>query len=244
MRLEVFGLPLDALTMDATVDRADELIQSGGEHQHVVLNAAKIVEAARNRELTRIIQECDLVNADGMAVVWAARILGHEVPERVAGVDFMDHLLVRAAERGYLVYFLGAREEVVKAVVEIESARHPGLRVAGWRNGYWSGDEEPDVVRAIADSEPAILLVAMSSPRKEEFLARHRALLSVPLVVGVGGSFDVVAGVTKRAPRWMQSTGFEWLYRLLQEPRRMLRRYLVGNSRFIALVAREWWRQR
>jgi len=150
----------------------------------------------------------------------------------------MEELLARAALRRWPVYLLGAREEVVSKVAAVEQQRHPGLVVAGYRNGYWTPEQEDDVVRAVAIARPKVLFVAMPSPQKEHFLARHKETLRVPFVMGVGGSFDVVAGVTSRAPRWMQATGIEWVYRLIQEPRRMARRYAVGNTKFILLVLR------
>ena len=238
-RTTLFSLPIDVLSMEESVDEAERLIDAGGCHQHVVVNAAKIVKAETDVELRSSIEHAAIVNIDGQAVVWAARALGARVPERVAGIDFMDELLARAAARGWSVYFLGATDEVVARVVEVEQARHTGLRVAGWRNGFWSKDEEAEVVEAIAAAAPTIVLLAIPSPTKERFAATHLEAMGASLVVGVGGSFDVVAGVTRRAPRWMQRAGLEWLYRLLQEPGRMWKRYLVGNSRFLAMVARE-----
>lgn len=235
----VFGVPLHPLTMRQTVDEVAALVATGGPHQHVALNAAKVVALHDDATLREIVRGCTLVSADGQAVVWAARRLGVPVPERVAGIDLMDRLLARAAREGWSVYFLGATPEVVRRVVALESERHPGLVVAGYRDGYWAPDQEDAVVAQVAATRPTLLLVAMPSPRKEQFLARHLADLATTFAMGVGGSFDVVAGVTRRAPRWMQRTGLEWAYRLLQEPRRMLRRYLVGNTRFLRLTVRE-----
>jgi N-acetylglucosaminyldiphosphoundecaprenol N-acetyl-beta-D-mannosaminyltransferase len=239
-RVELLGLPLDVIDVRTTLDRIEYFVTSGAPHQHVVVNAAKIVQAQRSPDLAEVIRSCDLVNADGMAVVWAGRLLGVRVPERVAGIDLMDDVLARAAVKGWRVYFLGARQEIVEEVVRREILRHPGLTVAGYRNGYWTPAEEAGVVRVIAESLPDVLLVAMPSPQKEHFLGRHKDTLAVPFVMGVGGSFDVVAGKVTRAPRWMQQGGLEWLFRLLQEPRRMFLRYLIGNTGFIALVFRYW----
>lgn len=243
-RVEVLGVEVDALTMDQTIDRAQELIEAGGLHHHAVVNAGKLVLAQDDADLRDALAAAAIVNADGQSVVWASRVLGEPLPERVAGIDFMDHLLARAALRGWPVYFLGARDEVVRAVVDVETQRHPGLVVAGWRNGYWSSDEEDAVVAGVAASGARVLFVALPSPEKEWFVARHRASLDDLLVVGVGGSFDVVAGVTKRAPETWQRLGMEWAYRFVQEPGRMWKRYLVGNSRFIGLTGREYVRRR
>jgi N-acetylglucosaminyldiphosphoundecaprenol N-acetyl-beta-D-mannosaminyltransferase len=237
--VEVFGVPLHPDTMGQTVERIERLVDSGGAHQHVVLNAAKVVQMADDTSLRDIVAGCGVVNADGQSVVWAARLLGVGVPERVTGIDLMQHLLDNAAERGWPVYFLGAEDRVVRDVVRIERERHAGLVVAGWRNGFWTAEQEPDVVAAVAASHPTLLFVAMPTPGKERFLAEHLDRLGVSFAMGVGGAFDVIAGVTRRAPVWMQRAGLEWSYRLLQEPRRMFRRYLVGNTRFLLLAGRE-----
>ena len=237
--VQLFGVPLHPLTMSATVDRIADLLRAGGRHQHVALNAAKVVALHDDPSLAAIVRNCSVVSADGQAVVWAARLLGVDVPERVAGIDLMEELLAAAAVEGWSAYFLGAKDDVVAAAVEEECHRHPGLRVAGFRNGYWTPDEEAGVVAEVAASGADLLFVAMPTPRKERFLAEHLDKLGVPFAMGVGGSFDVVAGVTSRAPGWMQRLGLEWAHRLLQEPRRMFRRYLVGNTRFIAMTLRE-----
>lgn len=234
--VELFGVPVDALTVQQTVDAVRRMVACGLPHQHVCLNAAKVVEISSSPELAGVVSRCDLVSVDGQAVVWAARVLGSPVPERVAGVDLFDRLLGEAAATGLPVYLLGAREEVVRRTAEIAVQRHPGLVVAGSRSGYWTPEHEPEVVADVAASGAAMLFVALPSPRKEHFMERWGPELGVPFRMGVGGSFDVVAGVTRRAPRWMQRAGLEWCYRLLQEPRRMFRRYLVGNTAFVRLT--------
>jgi N-acetylglucosaminyldiphosphoundecaprenol N-acetyl-beta-D-mannosaminyltransferase len=204
----------------------------------VVLNAAKVVQAREDDELRHAIEGCELVGADGMSIVWAARLLGMSVPERVAGIDLMTELMRYAADRGRSVFLLGAHEETVPEVARRLRERHPTLHIAGVRNGYWSADEEGAVVSAVADANADLLFIAMPSPKKEIFVARHRTRLNVRFVMGVGGSFDVIAGKTRRAPSWMQRAGLEWLFRLGQEPTRMLRRYAVGNSKFAFLVTK------
>lgn len=243
-RIPLLGVGVDDLTMAETLDAIDALIAGGGVHQHVVVNVAKIVAAARDRELRAIIDACAIINADGQPVVWASRFLGTPLRERVAGIDLMDRLIAAAGERGHRVYLLGARPEVVRAVAERIAREHPATVVAGYRDGYWRPDEEPDVAAAIAEARPDILFVAIGSPTKERFLARWKATLGTPFVMGVGGSFDVYAGRVRRAPHIVQRLGLEWLFRLVQEPRRMWRRYLGDAPRFAALVARAWWARR
>lgn len=236
-RVWIGGLPVDRLTMQESIDKALQLIQEGSGHQHVVLNAAKVVGAQRSVPLAESVRNADIVNADGQSVVWASRILKDPLPERVAGIDFMDELLRRAVPLGLRVGLLGATEEVVGRVAEILSAR--GVTLSYQRHGYWAETEEESLVKDIAVTGTNILFVGIPSPKKELFVARWLLSLEVNLVVGVGGSFDVIAGKTRRAPLLMQRTGMEWFWRLLQEPRRMFKRYLVGNVRFTVLVLRE-----
>ena len=238
-RVEMMGCLIDNLSLEETLQRIEGFIQSGASHQHVVVNVDKLVKASRDPELRRIINECALINADGMPVVWASRLLGTPLKERVAGIDLFDALVRRAAEKGWRVFFLGAREEVVRGVKELYERTLPGLRVAGYRNGYWKPDETARIAEQIAASRAELLFVAISSPMKEEFLGRYQPLMRVPFAMGVGGSFDVVVGRVKRAPVWMQNGGLEWFYRFLQEPSRMFKRYFVDDALFGWLLLRE-----
>lgn len=238
-RIELLGCQVDNLDMEETVQRIEEFIRDGSPHQHVVINADKVVKAHRDPELRQIINECALINADGMPVVWASRLLGKPLKERVAGVDLFDAVMRRAAEKGWRVYLLGAREEVVLGVKDLYEKRYPALVFAGYRNGYWKPEEEVDVAAGIAASRADVLFVAISSPKKEQFLGRYQAEMKVPFAMGVGGTFDVAVGRVKRAPLWMQKTGFEWFYRFLQEPRRMFRRYFVEDMFFFWILAKE-----
>jgi N-acetylglucosaminyldiphosphoundecaprenol N-acetyl-beta-D-mannosaminyltransferase len=223
------------MTLTETVDAAEYLIRQGGGHQHVVLNAAKVVQAHDDPELASILRACSLINADGQSVVWASRILGSPLPERVAGIDLMYALWDRAAIRGLSVYLLGATTAVVTQVADLLVQR--GIAVVGHRDGYWTAEDEDEVVAAVQEAQPDLLFLAIPSPRKERFLSAHLEQLGTGLVVGVGGSFDVAVGLRRRAPAWAQKAGLEWAFRLVQEPRRMFKRYLVGNLRFIRLVA-------
>ena len=238
-RLDVLGCSIDNLTMEETLAVVEGFIASGRPHQHVVVNVDKIVKARDDAQLREIINGCDLINADGMPVVWASRMLGRPLKERVAGIDLFEALMVRAAERGWRVFLLGAREEVVAKVRSIYEARHPGLVIAGHRNGYWQPDEEEAVAEQVRAARADLLFVAISSPMKERFLGRWQAHMRVPFAMGVGGSFDVAAGLVKRAPRWMQRTGLEWFYRFLQEPRRMFRRYFIDDMAFFGMLGGE-----
>jgi N-acetylglucosaminyldiphosphoundecaprenol N-acetyl-beta-D-mannosaminyltransferase len=243
-RADVLGCPVDRLTADETLAAIEEVVETGGFAQHVCVNAAKLVALRRDRRLREIVEGCELVSADGMAIVWASRLLGDPLPERVNGTDLMLRLLGVAERRGWSVYVLGAKPDVLERALARIRAAHPGLRIAGARDGYFSDEESAAVAEAVREAAPDLLFVAMSSPRKEVWLAGHGRGLGVPLVMGVGGSIDIVAGVTRRAPRWMQAAGLEWLFRLAQEPRRLGRRYLVTNAQFLGLLGRELLRRR
>ena len=242
-RIELMGCAVDNLTMGETLSVIEGFIASGQPHQHVVVNVDKLVKAQRDPQLRRIINECALVNVDGMPVVWASRLLGKPLKERVAGVDLFEAIMKRAAQTGWRVYLLGAKEEVVSRVQALYLAKYPGLVIAGTRNGYWRPEEEAEVVAEVARCRADILFVAISSPKKEHFLGRYQAQMRVPFAMGVGGTFDVAAGVITRAPVWMQRIGMEWFYRFLQEPRRMFRRYFIEDMAFFGMLAREWLRR-
>jgi N-acetylglucosaminyldiphosphoundecaprenol N-acetyl-beta-D-mannosaminyltransferase len=238
-RARILGCDIDRLDMDETVRRCAEIVDAGRPAQHVSVNVAKIVALRDDPRLKEIVERCELVSVDGQPLVWASRLLGDPLPERVAGIDLMFRLLELAQERGYRVFVLGARQEVLESAAARLAERYPRLVLAGLHHGYFADEEAAEVCEVVRAAEPQILLVAMSSPRKEYWLAEHAAELGVPFAMGVGGSIDVVAGLTKRAPSWMQRFGLEWFYRFVQEPRRLGPRYLRTNARFVGLLARE-----
>lgn len=238
-RIEMMGCQIDNLTMEETLQRIEAFITTGKPHQHVVINVDKLVKAQKDPNLQQIINRCELINVDGMPVLWASRLLGKPLKERVAGIDLYEALMARAASRGWRIFLLGAKEEIVSRVKLIYETKYPELKIVGYRNGYWEPHEEEGVAAQIGQSHPDILFVAISSPKKEEFLSRFQAKMSVPFSMGVGGTFDVAAGTIKRAPEWMQRCGLEWFYRFLQEPRRMFRRYFIEDMAFIGFLARE-----
>jgi N-acetylglucosaminyldiphosphoundecaprenol N-acetyl-beta-D-mannosaminyltransferase len=238
-RVELMGCMIDNLSMEETLGKIEQFIDTGRPHQHVVVNVDKVVKANRDAELRSIINDCDLVNVDGMPLVWASRLLGIPLKERVAGVDLFEALMKRAAVRGWRIFLLGGREDVVNRVRTIYEQRYPGLIIAGWRDGYWTADHETAVVEQVKAARPHVLFLAISSPKKEYFLKRYQSAMNVPFLMGVGGTFDVAAGKVKRAPLWMQRSGLEWFYRFLQEPRRMFRRYFIDDSVFLWLLLKQ-----
>ncbi len=231
---------VDNLTMTETLDHIATKIDKNEKINHVVVNASKIVSMQKDLELRESVNTCDLINADGQAVVWASKMLGKPLKERVAGIDLMSNLVNLAHQKKYKIFFFGAKEEVVKQVVDNYTKKYSNSIIAGYRNGYFNKKDERSIAKEIADSGADILFVAISSPTKEVFLHQNRDLLkNVNFTMGVGGSFDVVSGKVKRAPLWMQNSGLEWFYRFAQEPKRMWKRYLVGNYKFIKLVLTE-----
>tara|TARA_R110001606_G_C15198294_1_gene631375 strand:- start:74 stop:811 length:738 start_codon:yes stop_codon:yes gene_type:complete len=239
-KINILNTSIHNLSMQETLQYVDSTIDKGEQLHHVVVNAGKIVAMQNDLQLRQSVNECDIINADGQAVVWASKILGKPLKGRVAGIDLMENLVELAHQKKYKIFFFGAKEEVVKKVVENYSKKYSPAIVAGYRNGYFNKQHEEQIARNISNSGANILFVAISSPTKENFLYQNRKLLNkVNFVMGVGGSFDVVAGIVKRAPVWMQNYGLEWFYRFSQEPRRMWRRYLVGNTKFIFYVVKE-----
>ncbi len=239
LRVTIVGIEVDNLSEAETLDRIEQLVIEGGSHYMAVVNASKVVAASRDSELRRALVKADLVTADGMSVVWAARLLGRRLKGRVTGIDIFERLLERAAARGWSVYFLGAHEHSVQSLVERLRARHPRLRVAGYRNGYFEGSESDSIAGAIKRSNTDLLFVGMGSPAQERWIDENLEKTGVKFALGVGGSFDHVSGLIPRAPAWMQRAGLEWLHRLMREPRRLWRRYLVGNMLFIFLIAKQ-----
>ncbi|WP_461630065.1 WecB/TagA/CpsF family glycosyltransferase [Labilibaculum euxinus] len=238
-RITIMNSPVDVLTMKETLHLIDDSIRDKKPIQHIVVNAAKLVHMQTDTELYKSVVASDIINADGMAVVWAAGLLGEPLPERVSGVDLMQELVILAAKKKYRIFFFGGKEEVVSEVVRKYTSVFGEEIIAGFRNGYFNKDQEADIAAQIAASNADILFVAISSPTKEIFLNTYKDQLKVSFIMGVGGSFDVVAGKVKRAPLWMQNSGLEWFYRFLQEPHRMWKRYLTTNSLFLYYIFKE-----
>jgi N-acetylglucosaminyldiphosphoundecaprenol N-acetyl-beta-D-mannosaminyltransferase len=238
-RVLVAGVYVDNLSEDEALARIDELIASGGSHYMTVVNAAKVVAARSDTRLRERLDKAAIVTADGMSVVWASRLLGKPLKQRVTGIDLFERLVGHAARRGLSVYFLGARDASVQGVVSHFTSRFADLRVAGYRNGYFDTSESEKVADAVRRSSADLLFVAMGSPAQENWIERHLEATGARFALGVGGSFDHLSGLQRRAPAWMQRAGLEWLHRLAREPRRLWRRYLIGNTLFVWLVAKQ-----
>jgi N-acetylglucosaminyldiphosphoundecaprenol N-acetyl-beta-D-mannosaminyltransferase len=237
-RANVLGVEIDRLDMRETIARCEEIIARREPSQHLAVSATNVVALHDDVTLRDIARSCAIVSADGLGVVWASRLLGDPLPERVNAMDLMERLFEVAERKGYRIFILGATDQVLDAAAARLRERHAGLKLVGYRNGYFGDAENDAVVEQIRSARPDIVFAALPSPKKEYWLAAHRERLDVPLLIGVGGAIDVVAGVAKRAPRFVQRSGFEWFYRMIQEPRRLGRRFLVGNATFLLLLAR------
>ena len=232
--VSVLGIPIAPFTMEESVSVIDGLIKNKKPSLIATANAEMVMMAQQDNVLADILRSAALVVPDGAGVVWAARQLGRPVPQRVAGYDLVQKLLSVSGHKGYRLYFLGAAPGIAAKAKLYAEQKHPGVAIVGVRDGYFQPADEDAVIAEITECRPDILLVALGVPRQEKWLANNLGRLRVPVVMGVGGTFDVMAGVVTRAPAWMQQSGLEWLYRLLKQPHRALR--MLALPRFVMKV--------
>jgi N-acetylglucosaminyldiphosphoundecaprenol N-acetyl-beta-D-mannosaminyltransferase len=230
-------IPIHALTMEQTLTHVLSSMRHRQPLRHVAMNVAKFVKLRDDWELRNDVLNADLIGVDGMGILIGARLLGIRIPARVAGVDLMEKVLALCAVEGFRPYFLGASQQVVGLALANLAVRYPMLQIAGAHHGFFDSEAEQQIVKDINKAKPDCLFVGMPTPRKERFMAEHGGELQVPFVMGVGGGIDILAGHVRRAPGAWQRSGFEWLYRTLQEPRRMWRRYLVTNTAYAMILA-------
>jgi N-acetylglucosaminyldiphosphoundecaprenol N-acetyl-beta-D-mannosaminyltransferase len=235
--VEILGVRVDDATYGDLLDRVDAFVASGEPHQVITVNAEMLVSARHDQELTMALEDSDLNVADSVGVILAARLLGQPLQERVTGSDGIHWLAAHSALNGYRLYLLGAAPGVAELVAERLSVANPNLVIAGTYAGSPSLEEEEDIIERIGAANPDLLLVAYGVPAEEKWIARNRFRLRVPVMVGVGGAFDFVAGMTQRAPGWMRRCGLEWLHRLLREPWRWRRQ--LALPKFLILVLKQ-----
>ena len=238
-RVEVMGSPVDPWTMEETVAATDAFIQNGAFAHLIGVNADKLLQMKDDANMSACVRKCEIVNADGASMVMAAKKLGVEIPERVSGIDLMAELCKLAEEKSYGVFLLGAKQNVVQKTAEVLLDRHPNLPIVGFRDGYFNEDEFDDIIEEVTSTNPNIVFVGITSPKKEKLIERFREKGAAGAFVGVGGSFDVISGNIPRAPMWMQKANLEWLFRMMQEPTRLFKRYAVGNTRFYLMMRKE-----
>lgn len=233
-QIPVLDVMIDAVSMPEAVRVVENFIAERKTRFIATANAEMVMLAQTDAELAGILNHADLVIPDGAGVVWAARYHHHTMPERVAGYDLVQHLLDKSARSGYRVYFFGGAPGVAEQARLYAQERYPGVKVVGVRDGYFAAEDEPEIINNIKLCKPDILFAALGVPKQEKWLIRNLAELEVPVSIGVGGTFDVMAGVVVRAPLWMQKANLEWLYRLLSQPHRALR--MLALPRFMLKV--------
>lgn len=230
-RIQVLDVPIDPITMNEAIERIDAFIQSGQPHHIFTADASGIMRATNDTQLKQIVKQADIITPDGAGVMLAGRMHGTALPERVSGVDLVARISELAAQKGYTIYLFGSSEGVAQRAADNLRKQFPGLRIVGTRNGFFTPEDETRIVQEIAAAKPDVLFVALGIPKQEIFINTHFTQLGVPVMIGIGGSFDVISGRLHRAPRWMQRVGLEWLYRVQQEPARIPR--LAALPRFI-----------
>lgn len=238
-RIEILNTKIDVLNMDETISLVNEYVQKKEPLHLIGVNADKINELNKNKKLKEIVNSCGVINADGASIVMGSKYLKKPLPERVAGIDLMDRLVRLSQQKGYSIYLLGAKEEVVQKTAKVLKKNYPKLDIVGIKNGYFKDDEWENIAKDLIKCKPDFVFVGITSPKKEylvEFLQNNGVNC---VFMGVGGSFDVISGNIPRAPMWMQKMNLEWLFRVIQEPKRLFKRYFIGNFEFIKLIINE-----
>lgn len=233
-RVKILGVDVDSVTMQEALDRTESFFEARKSVIVATANAEMLMRATYDEELKDILNSAELVVPDGAGTVWAAHHLGYEMPERVAGYDLAQELMKRASLKSRRIYFFGSAPGVAeKAKLKAEEL-YPGIQIVGTRNGYFQDSDEAKIIADIKSTKPDLLLAALGVPKQEKWLAKYKDELNVPVSIGVGGTFDVMAGVMKRAPKWMQRAKLEWLFRAMLQPKRAGR--LIALPKFVFKV--------
>lgn len=233
--VKILGVPVHPLTMNESVAVLEDKLQKKEQAFVVTANAEIIMMCQQDKEYNNIVSEkADLVLPDGAGAVWAGRYLGNEVPERVAGFDLYNQLLKLSADKGYKAYFFGGAPGVAEAAKNKAEELYPGVQIVGCRNGYFTEAEEENIIKEINDAAPDMLFVALGAPKQEKWLVKYRNQLKPRVLMGIGGSFDVLAGKMERAPKWMQEASLEWAFRLYKQPSRFMR--MLALPKFVLKV--------
>lgn len=246
----VLGVPVDDVTIDEAVDRVFDFVSDGRArhrcHQVATVNVDFVVNALRDPELLAVLQRTSLSIPDGMPIVWGSKFLNSPLRQRVAGADLVPALVARSVERGARVQLFGAAPGIAAGVARTLREQFPGSIVEGEAGPHFAraADVDPSELESIREFDPDICCVAMGNPKQEEFIARFGAELGVPVMIGIGGTLDFLAGNTRRAPMWMRRAGLEWIHRAMSEPRRLARRYARDAFIFLPRLARQAWRGR
>lgn len=237
-KADILGCHIDTVTMQGATKAVEQMVEKGTPSHIITLNAEIAYVARSNKELREIINNADLVTPDGIGIVWAARKLGYDVNERVTGIDMIYQICKLAADKKWKIFFLGAAPGMAEKAAQNLALQYPGMSLAGCRDGYFKEDDIPVIIETIKAAAPQILLVALGAPKQELWIKKYKDQLDVPVCIGVGGSFDVLAGFKKRAPKIMIKLNIEWLYRLLSEPSRFKRQLVLPKFAWAILKQR------
>lgn len=238
-RITILNTIIDVLSVQETITLVEEYVKKKEPLHLMGVNADKINELNENERLKQIVNSCGIINADGASVIKASKYLKKPLPERVAGIDLMQSLVKLSEEKGYSIYLLGAKQEVVEKTAEVLKKQYPNLKLLGIHNGYFKEPQWPEISGELKSLRPDFVFVGITSPMKEYLIEFLQDDGNDSVFMGVGGSFDVISGYIPRAPKWMQKSGLEWLFRVIQEPKRLFKRYFVGNWTFIKAVRKE-----
>ncbi|MDO5541572.1 MAG: WecB/TagA/CpsF family glycosyltransferase [Eubacteriales bacterium] len=238
-RITILNTVIDVLDAEQTINLVEKYVETKTPLHLMGVNADKINEVNSNDFMKKIVNSCGIINADGASVILASKYLKKPLPERVAGVDLMQNLVALSEKKGYSVYLLGAKQAVVEKTAEVLQERHPKLNIVGIHNGYFSESDWPSISAELKERKPDFVFVGITSPLKEYLIEYLQDQGHTSVFMGVGGSFDVISGNIPRAPLWIQKANLEWLFRVIQEPKRLFKRYFVGNWVFIKAVYKE-----
>lgn len=241
-KLELFGVPIDRIDSSQALEKIENFVKKGGVHFVITPDTLAILRARKDKEYLSITHKADLVTPDGAGILWATSFLFQPLPERITGIDMINHICQLAIMKNYKLYLLGAKAEVIKKAVENLEKKYPGIQIVGYHHGYLDSssserknkENEDIVINDITAKKPDFLLVGMGVPKQEIWISKHKDKLKVPVCIGIGGSFDVLSGKVPRAPLWMQRHGMEWIFRLIKEPKRIKRAIFLPI--FILLV--------
>ncbi len=233
-KIDILGVKVDSITMQDAVAQIETYIKEKAQVLIATANAEMIMRATQDTELQAVLNGAAMVVPDGAGTVWAARHLGHPMPERVAGYDLAQNLMHEAPKNGYRIFFFGSAPGVAEKAKRKAEALYPGIQIVGVRDGFFTAKDEQEIIAEIKAAQPDLLLVALGVPKQEKWLWAHREELQIPVAIGVGGTLDVMAGVMKRAPLWMQKAKLEWLFRGMLQPKRAGR--LMALPKFVLKV--------
>lgn len=243
-KVELFGIAFDNFDFEDVAGYFHRTIQAGVPKYMLTCNVDHLVQLRQDLDFLRVYREADAVVADGMPVIWASRLMGRPLKQKVSGSDLLPELGYELERRRYRLFFLGAAEGVAEAARDNLLHQYPALNIVGCYSpsyGFEENEEENQhILQLLKDARPDIVLVGVGAPKQEKWINRYCKEYGAPLSIGVGATFDFLAGKVKRAPRWMQRAGLEWCWRLIQEPRRLWRRYLVEDIQFLRMLMREW----